>query len=101
MAHPPDGAGKRRYWEEAVARRCDDEWREACIKFDKGWSKKQHEMEAASHWTSNVLGTTVYATARSCLVDVQRAGNDRLRDCSGMPGCRKSRHASLGRSGAP
>ena len=41
---------------------------EACIKFHKGWSKKQHEMEAASHWTSKVLGTTVYATARGCLV---------------------------------
>ena len=68
MAHSHDGAGKRRYWEEAVARRCDDEWREACIKYDKGWSKKQHEMEAASHSTSNVLGTTVYATARGCLV---------------------------------
>ena len=81
MAHSPDGAGKRRYWEEAVAWRCDDEWREAYIKFDKGRSKKA---------ARNGSGLSL---------DVQRAGNDRLRDCSGMPGCRKSRLASLGRSG--
>ena len=34
----------------------------------KDGPKKQHEMEAFSHWTSKVLGTTAYATARGCPV---------------------------------
>ena len=35
VAHSPDDARKRRYWEEVVTWRCDDEWGQADVKLTK------------------------------------------------------------------
>ena len=54
MAHSLDDAGGRRYWEEAVAWRCDDEWREAYVYLAKDDPKNR------TKWKRLLAGRATY-----------------------------------------
>ena len=54
MARSPDDAGMRRYWEEVVAWRCDDEWREAYLHLVKDDPKN------STKWKRPLTGRATY-----------------------------------------
>ena len=54
MAHSPDDAGGCRYWEEAVAWRCDDEWREAYLHFTN------EDPKNSTKWKRLLTGRAAY-----------------------------------------
>ena len=54
MVRCPDGAKGRRYWEESVTWRCDEEWREAYFKLSK------EDYRNSTQWRLPLLGQPTY-----------------------------------------
>ena len=61
-----DDAKGRRYWEESIAWRCDDEWREAYVKLMQDDPRNNTKWKRPPR-TCHLLGTTVHATSWRCL----------------------------------
>ena len=79
MVRSPDDAKGRRYWEESVTWRCDEEWRRG---------------RPTLNCQRRLIGTARSGNALSLVV--QPTGSDPLR-----AGFQKSRHAKRGQSGTP
>ena len=78
---PPDDARERRYWEESVHWRCDDEWRKSYIKLTRD------DPRNSTKWKRRLPGRATYWERRFTRLLV-------------MPGNRKSRPAVRGQRGA-